>query len=113
MMADMADDDFYVDDDTSEEFEAAWRRGERGVTVGSRDVNQPAMAIVERAVSRLDDRPQRVPAVGRSVLHANKEFTVSFVDAGTNARLLPTHGEATSVGTRTEPPAVRATRADR
>lgn len=53
-MADMTDDDFYVDDETPEEFEAAWRQGERGATVGARDLDQRARSIVDQAAERLD-----------------------------------------------------------
>ena len=62
-MADMTDDDFYVNDETPEEFEAAWRQGERGVTAGPRDLNERAKSIVDRAVGRLDQPREAVRLV--------------------------------------------------
>ena len=57
----MADGEFYVEDESIEEVRAAWKRGEKGETVGKRDLNQRARSVVDRAVARLeasDDAPR-------------------------------------------------------
>jgi hypothetical protein len=53
---DMVEDDFYVDDESPEEVQAAWQRGEKGETTGSRDLYQRARSIVERSVAEMDEQ---------------------------------------------------------
>ena len=50
----MADDGFYVEDESIEQVRVAVRRGEKGETRGKRDLNQRAKAIVDQAVARLE-----------------------------------------------------------
>lgn len=47
-------DDFYEDDEPIADVHAAWKRGEKGVTTGKKDLNQRARSIVDSAVERLD-----------------------------------------------------------
>ena len=54
------DDDFGVEDESIEDLKAAWKRGEKGVTSGPRDLNQRAMSIVGRAVERFESEPEPV-----------------------------------------------------
>ena len=54
------DEDFYVEDEPIEDVRASWRRGEKGVTTGPRDLNQRAKSIVDRAVAMLDAEPEAV-----------------------------------------------------
>ena len=54
----MSDNDFYEDDEPTEKIEAEWDRGEEVVTVrSSRDLNQRAAGIVDRAVQRFEAPP--------------------------------------------------------
>jgi hypothetical protein len=48
----MDDNDFYEDDEPIEDVRAAWKRGERGMTGGERDLNRRAKSIVDRAVQQ-------------------------------------------------------------
>ncbi len=53
-MMHMDTNDFYEDDESTEERRKAWRTGESGRTKGPRDMNQRAKAIVDRVVERWD-----------------------------------------------------------
>jgi hypothetical protein len=71
----MAEDEFYVEDETPDEVRAAIKRGEKGQTVGKKDLNQRSKSIVDRAVARLeqDDGPSfRLTLVSRSVAETEK-----------------------------------------
>ncbi len=71
------DDDFYVEDESPEEFRAGWQRGEKGVTKGPRDLNQRAKSIVDRAVGRLD---APIEEAGPPVVRQTLRFTESFIE---------------------------------
>jgi len=53
----MADDAaFYEEDESTEDLRAAWNTGAKGATSGSRDLNQRAKFIVDRAIARFEGR---------------------------------------------------------
>ena len=47
--------DFYVDDEPVEEVQAAWARGEKGLTSGASALSKRARSTVARAVARWED----------------------------------------------------------
>lgn len=51
MTATNEDDDFYEDDEPVEKIQAAFQRGEKGVTKRPRDLNRLAASVVEDAVA--------------------------------------------------------------
>lgn len=51
----MDTNDFYEEDESPEEFAAAWRAGVRGVTAGPKRLSPEAQAVVDEAVRRLDE----------------------------------------------------------
>ena len=50
-------EDFFEEDETLEERQAAWGRGERGVTDGPRDLNQRARRVIDQVIERWDSEP--------------------------------------------------------
>jgi len=86
----MSDDDFYVEDEPIEEVRAAWKRGEKGVTKGPRDLNRRAKGIVDAAVAAIDETSETVKltivATGTVV-----------AEAGTHTDPRVNRGEDTSV----------------
>jgi hypothetical protein len=50
----MDENDFYEDDEPIEDIDVAWKRGEPGVTSGSRDLNQRARSVIDRAIACWD-----------------------------------------------------------
>ncbi len=71
----MSDESVYEDDEPIEDLRAAWNSGEKGTTLGPRDLNQRAKSIVDRAVARLEERHTLRLQVVSSGTSAKTTFT--------------------------------------
>jgi hypothetical protein len=47
-------EDFFEEDETLEERQTAWRRGEPGVTKGKKDLNERARSAIDAVIDRWD-----------------------------------------------------------
>lgn len=75
----MDDNDFYEDDEPIEHVRAAWKRGDKGVTTGGRDLNPRAQSVVDRAAEQWDandePRPEAAGATDSASVRATRPRT--------------------------------------
>lgn len=78
------DGDFYEDDEPAEEIQAAFERGEKGVTKRPRDLNQRAKSVVDRAVAHFEEQER----VQLRVVASGTNTTTREVDSGEPNRVV-------------------------
>jgi hypothetical protein len=71
----LSDGDFYVEDESPQDVRAAWRRGEKGITKGPRELSSQANPIVDRAVAQLDGETRVIRWVVGSAVDAQEAET--------------------------------------
>jgi hypothetical protein len=89
--------DFYEDDEPIEKVRSDWRKGERGVTTGPRDLNTRAKAAVDAVVARWD-RDESVDGevtdygnVINVVFRSEKHDTIEAANGGVHGRKAVAH----------------------
>jgi hypothetical protein len=75
----MPDDDYI--DESPETLREAWKRGEPGVTKGTKDLNQRARNVVDAVIDRWEPEPRRVSFGPRITRRPKAEETTSTESA--------------------------------